>query len=204
MNMGMGLVNAQLFIGTRCRLCRHRDAKFVNGWIQFFRDESLVIATDDFQGSEPGDDFFIEAYGPKIKGSVNATATSITRGQEAEGTTRAQLSLRLKEPIRISEHTEASRQLVTGMSADVKFEAVELTAKVRDVSLAGVGLVCEQSVAPGTELTLAIGTPVGTITANGIVRHVREVNGAFRVGVELVELSRLDGSRWRKLMGEAA
>jgi len=64
--------------------------------------------------------------------------------------------------------------------------------------------VSDQEFAKGAEVVLTIETNVGQISATGVVRHVRKQQDKFRVGVELLGLSRLDGSRWRKLMGAAA
>ncbi len=197
----MGLVNAQVFIGTRCRLCRHRDAKFVNGWIQYFKGESLVVSTEDAMGTEPGDEFFMEAYGPKVKGSANTLATTVSA---AGSNGKVQVSLRLVEPVKIAQHNEPTRILVEHMTAEVTYNGAKFMAKIRDVSLGGIGLLCDHEIAKGSQLDLGMNTQMGVISATGIVRHVRKQDEGFRIGVELQVLSRLDGSRWRKLMGEAA
>lgn len=201
----MGLVNSQVFIGTRCRLCRHKDARFINGWIEFFRGESLLVLTEDASGCEPGDHLFLEAYGHRVKGSADTTLVAVSaddEGEENSGTTK--LSLRLNETIRVTDHNEPSRVLVRGMGAEITFNGTAIRAKVRDVSVNGVGIVSEQEVPKGSEIGIVIGTAMGPIKAQGKVRHVRKANDEFRLGIELVQLSRLDGSRWRKLMGEAA
>jgi hypothetical protein len=66
-----------------------------------------------------------------------------------------------------------------------------------------VGLISESEIAKG-ECSVVLNTAMGPIKAHAIVRHVRKSKDKYRVGVELVGFSRLDGSRWRRLTGEAA
>jgi hypothetical protein len=203
----MGLVNPQVFVGTRCRLCRHRDAKFVNGWIQYFRGESLIVTTDDTIGSEPGDNFYVEAYGSKIKACVNATLKGIAAQDAPEGGQAAEpakLTFLIYGHLQVVENGEASRVLVDRMFANVKVGGQAFQAKVRDVSIKGVGLFVESDLAKGTEISLEFETPMGPVVCTGVVRHVRKERGKNVAGVELTGLSRLDGSRWRRLLGEAA
>jgi hypothetical protein len=203
----MGLVNPQVFVGNRCRLCRHKDAKFVNGWVQYFRGESLIVTTEDTIGSEPGDKFYVEAYGAKIKACVNATLKGVAAPDKPEDglpAEPAKLTFLIYGHLQVVENGEASRVLVDQMYANVKVGELALKAKVRDVSIKGVGLIVEAELAKGAELTIELETPMGPVTCVGVVRHVRKERGKNRVGVELTGLSRLDGSRWRRLLGEAA
>lgn len=187
------------FIGTRCRLSRHKDAKFVNGWVTLFKGESVCVATEDPLGSEPGDAFYLEAYGPKSKACAPAVLRLIEPG---EG--EAKLTFQLTGHVKVVDNAEPTRVLVNRMHADVSCSGSSFRAQVRDVSIKGVGLVTEQALSKGAEVEMTIGTSLGPIAAKGVVRHVREQNGKYRVGVELTGLSRLDGSRWKRLLGEAA
>jgi hypothetical protein len=206
----MGLVNTQFFVGTRCRLSRHKDAKFVNGWVQYFRGESIVVTAEDHLGSEPGDTFYVEAYGPKAKACMNAVLKIVdadnTLSDEAEGQAvpLIKLTLQLKGHLQVVDNAEASRVMVDRMFATFKAAGVEFRAQIRDVSVHGIGLITDAKLATGTELELTIETALGPVVSKGVVRHVRDYRGKFRVGVELTQLSRLDGSRWKKLLGEAA
>jgi hypothetical protein len=204
------LVNTQFFVGTRCRLSRHRDAKFVSGWVQLFRGESLVVTTENALGSEPGDIFFVEAYGPKAKACMEATLSLVETDSSPEDVVQGKeaalhrLSLQIKGHVQVVDHHESSRTLVSGVFATVTCARIESKAEVRDVSPKGLGLVMDQSVEKGADVALKIETSLGPIGATGVVRHVREANGKHRVGIELTNLQRLDASRWRKLVGEAA
>ena len=196
----MGLVDPRFFVGTRCRLSRHKDAKFVNGWVEYFRGESLIVTTEDHMGSETGDKFYVEAYGSKAKACMNA----VLRSASAEEGKPFKLSLQLEGHLQVVDNSEASRVLVDQMQAKVTYGGTTFIAKVRDVSIKGVGLVTDSEIAKGAQIALEMDTPVGPVTAQGIVKHVRADHGKFRVGVELQSFTRLDGSRWRKLLGEAA
>jgi hypothetical protein len=206
----MGLVNTQLFVGTRCRLARHRDARFVNGWVQYFRGESLVVTTEDALGSEPGDTFFVEAFGPKAKACMEAVLKAVDADasvyEQAEGQAAplAKLTLHLKGHLQVHDNAEASRVLVEGVYATVSVGGGSSKAEVRDISTTGIGLLLEVPVQKGDELDMTVDTMLGPIAAKGVVRHVRQYRGKYRAGVQLTGFSRLDGSRWRKLLGEAA
>ncbi len=206
----MGLVNTQFFVGTRCRLSRHKDAKFVNGWVQYFRGESIVITAEDHLGSEPGDTFYVEAYGPKAKACMEAVLKQVdsdnTLSDEAEGQAipLVKLTLQLKGHLQVVDNAEASRIMVDRMFASFELGGTVVRAQVRDVSVHGIGIITDAQLEKGAELELTIGTALGPVIGKGVVRHVREYRGKFRVGVELTSLSRLDGSRWKKLLGEAA
>jgi hypothetical protein len=94
--------------------------------------------------------------------------------------------------------------MVDRMFATFKIGEMQFRAQVRDVSVKGIGLITDAQVSAGMEIDMKIGTSIGPVVAKGIVKHVREYRGKQRVGIELTGLSRLDGSRWRKLLGEAA
>ena len=146
---------------------------------------------------------YLEAYGPKVKGSAGAVWEAIGLA-EGETSGKAKLSLRLNEPLMVTTHNEASRVLVSGMEAQISASGSTFKAKVRDVSVNGVGLLTDQELAKDSEIVIVLNTALGPIKATGKVRHVRKSPEGFRTGIELVELSRLDGSRWKKLTGEAA
>jgi hypothetical protein len=206
----MGLVNTQFFVGTRCRLSRHKDAKFVNGWVQFFKGESLVVTTEDHMGSEPGDTFYVEAYGPKAKACMDAVLKTIdaevSMQEEVEGQSvpLTKLNMQLKGHLQVVDNAEASRVMVDRMFATFQVNDTQFRAQVRDVSVKGIGLITDAKVSAGMEIEMRIGTSIGPVVAKGMVKHVREYRGKYRVGIELTDLGRLDGSRWRKLLGEAA
>jgi hypothetical protein len=197
-------------VGTRCRLSRHKDAKFVNGWVQLFRGESLVVTTEDHLGSEPGDTFYVEAYGPKAKACMEAVLKNVdaevSLQDEVEGQTvpLTKLNLQLKGHLQVVDNAESSRVMVDRMFATFKVNDMQFRAQVRDVSVKGIGLITDAQVSQGMELEMKIGTSIGPVIAKGVVKHVRDYRGKFRVGIELTDLSRLDGSRWKKLLGEAA
>ena len=169
-----------------------------------------MVTTENPLGSEPGDTFYVEAYGPKAKACMEVALRLIeaeTAPEDAvqgSGAAYHRLSLQLNGHVQIVDHHESSRTLVSGVFATMTVSGVEMKAEVRDVSPKGLGLVTDRAVEKGAEVSLKIETSLGPIGATGVVRHVRESNGKHRVGIELTNLPRLDASRWRKLVGEAA
>jgi hypothetical protein len=135
--------------------------------------------------------------------TVDAEPT-FTESAEEQSSPLSRLTLQLQGHLQVVDNNEASRTLVEGMGATLVCQGVESKCQVRDVSIKGIGLLSDHELPKGAELALTVQTDVGTVSAKGVVRHVRAYRGKFRVGVELTTFSRLDASRWKKLIGEAA
>ena len=125
------------------------------------------------------------------------TATPSPNGDRA-------LSLRIVGQARLIESDEQSRMLVSGMTAELTSGSATVRVPIHDVSESGLGLIVDQSVATGIQVELQLETPAGTVHRIGTVVYSRPSGDGARVGVALEEMSRIDGSRWRKLLGVAA
>lgn len=91
---------------------------------------------------------------------------------------------------------------VCQIQCDGKVEAVE----VYDTSLYGLGIRMETCIDPGKLVNLEIPlcpSSGAVVCASGKVVYARmdpEVDKMFRIGVELISMSRIDANRWKQIM----
>ena len=201
----MGLVNSEAFVGTRCRLYRKKDARIINAWVQYFRGNSIIVSINDEFECCNGEHYYVEAFGHKVKACLDTKLIKFAHEATAEDCgPRTTVTLRVEGQIQVADSVEQSRHLVEGMSVELKFGATLFNAVVRDVSKDGSGIVADEPWEVGLPVTLRIDSPLGRIEASGEVRYSKPAEGKFRIGIKLKELSRIDGSRWRRLLGLAA
>lgn len=201
----MSLVNSEAFVGMRCRLYRRKDARIINAWVQFFRGSSIVVTTDDEFEAESLEQYYIEAFGSKVKACLDASfVKSLSIGEKVDGRVRTAITLKVEGQVQISDSDEQPRQLVAGMTVELEFGAITFTAWVRDISREGIGIISDDPWDVGMPVEIKIKSPLGPIQAEGEVKYVKPTNGQYRIGIHIDRLSRLDDSRWRLLLGEAA
>lgn len=181
------------FINTRCRLQRLKDAKFFAGWVKDFSQDELHIKLSTKTALMLGDTFSVEVHGTDRSAIFNA----MLKGQESDD-----LSLSISEQVRFMPSRERARLCVEGISGVFKHNGVDTPFSVSDVSLAGCGLVAPYAIQRGTKLDLDIDTPQGHVRCVGEVRYCKpdpEIPGAYRFGMLLDTMGRLEMARWSKL-----
>ncbi len=205
----MGLVDLSVFLGARCRLYRRKDVKILNGWIQRLRGATLIVTTEDQFECAAGEQFYVEAAGPKVKACLDVVKTGEEdTGQDdaaspCGGGARA-LRFEILGHVQLAQSDEQSRVLVSGMSAELSLGSLEIPAWVHDVSESGLGIVLEEPVASGMPVELQLNTPAGTVLCTGTVVYAKPCENGARIGVSLDEMSRIDGSRWSRLLAKVA
>ncbi|MCH8977757.1 MAG: PilZ domain-containing protein [Armatimonadetes bacterium] len=205
----MGLVDLSVFLGTRCRLFRRKDAKVFNGWIKHFRGAALIVTTDDQLECAAGEQFYVEVAGPRVKACLDVVKTGeADTGQDDHASPRGGRARALKFQIlghvQLAQSDEQSRVLVSGMSAELSLGSIKVSAWVHDVSESGLGLVLEEPLASGVPVELQLHTPAGTVLCTGTVVYAKPCENGARIGVSLDEMSRIDGSRWSRLLADVA
>ena len=181
------------FINTRCRLQRIKDAKFFAGWVKDFTQSELSVKLSTKTMLAIGDAFSIEVHGTDRSAIFNARITS----QENDD-----VVLGIHEQVRFMPARERARLCVEGISGVFNHNGVDTPFSVSDVSLAGCGLVAPYAVQRGTKLYLEVDTAQGPIKCSGEVRYCKpdiEIPGAYRLGMSLDTMSRLEMARWAKL-----
>lgn len=181
------------FINTRCRLQRLKDAKFFAGWVRDLTKEELHLRLSTRTGLMMGDRFAVEVHGT----DRSAIFTAALCSQDSE-----ELVFRIHEQVRYLPSRERARLAVEGITGKFKYQGVDTPFSVSDVSLQGCGLVVPFQVPRGAKLTLDIDTPQGLINCSGEVRYCKQdadIPGAYRIGMLLDIMARLESARWTKL-----
>ena len=198
-----------IFVGARCRLYRRKDAKILNGWILHFQGAMLIVSTDDQFECAAGEQFYVEAAGPDVKACLDVVMTGETDTSRDDpsspcgGRARA-MSFQILDHVQLARSDEQSRLLVSGMSAELSFGSLKVPASVHDVSESGLGFVADEPLSSGMSVEVQLNTPAGPVFCTGIIAYVKPRGNGARVGVTLDEMSRIDGSRWRRLLADVA
>lgn len=211
--------HAREFIGTRVRLQRYRDARTLHGWFVSLTSGDLSIRVDDPRPFAPGDTFLVEGYGRTGQLSCQAVIPndSVEFLQPAElavrqvgntlqlATTGSVVGLQIVSPIRYSNRTERVRIRVEDLMACLGDPALNLWREVIDVSPGGIAVRSPQVLEPMARLPFLVPTVIGDVTGQAIVRYCRQAGnsaGMARVGLEFMEMGRIEQGRWQKAVSE--
>jgi hypothetical protein len=189
---GLGYAN------TRTRLQRLNDAKFFSGWVTDFDEVEVRIRLNVSGECEPGDRFLVEIYGTKAVASFQA---------EIEIAFDNQVHLAITPPVKYRSTTETARMSVSDMYGVIEYDGSEMDARVADISREGMGLVVKSLIPKDAEVTYRIASPVGEVRGLGQVRYCRmdpSGNGLYRLGLRILQLSRIEQAKWLRLVDRDA
>lgn len=186
------------FINVRVRLQRLADAKFFAGWVRTLSDSEIVV---DFAGSdefELGTKFFVTINGVNTAAVVQATLEMQSGGF---------LTLKYDSSLKYLNATEAVRRLVTGLSGTLNIDGAEIEMQISDVSVNGFGAVVDGTLTRGSIVDLDIDTPFGNVTGKAEIRYCRQDTKdslKHRIGIQFVQLGRIETARWNRLTDDSA
>jgi hypothetical protein len=218
----LGKISPQDFIGTRTRFQRLRDAKLFTGWIEDFFGTKVVISSNTNFAVQVGDEFRFEGFGHHI--SVVFTAVLDSVGQLSlvdagrvttiEGTNariveakRVSFHLTLVGPVRFSASHENLRMRTSDLFAVVADSVGEHEMIVVDVSQGGLGLISGTPLKAKDYVKIRIETRLGPVDATGNVRYCRldrDRDGMYRVGLQFMDMDRVNRPRWERYLEKAA
>jgi hypothetical protein len=209
---------AVTFINTRTRFQRISDARLFSGWVSFLSSKVAVVSVEDDVTVQSGQKFLFQVFGR------DATATFEARLEVASGTL---LAFALTSSIRNSAGGEEMRLRVQRMTAQIfsgpepsedcgeaKNELRELQlgvvpellgeAQVVDISAKGLGMVANRAFAKEDRLSLMLDTSWGITECKVQVRYCKPSGKGFRIGVQILEMDRLNTGRYSRLLQSAA
>lgn len=181
------------FINTRCRLQRLKDAKFFAGWVRDLTATELHLRLSTRTSLMDGDTFSVEVHGTDRSAVFNAWLTSQNEDE---------VVFEIHEQIRYMPSRERARLRVEGVTGTFRHDGVETPFTVNDISLEGCGIVVPHPISRGVKLELQVETPQGPIACPGEVRYSKpdpDIPGAFRLGIQLEGLGRLEAARWARM-----
>lgn len=184
--------------GTRCRLQRLSDLKFISGWVRDVAPDQLRIELKDRISVELGDRFNVEASIDLATVGLPCKVTNVksdTLTLEVTG-----------EPLVTTPGQEARYQagginvLVHGSEKPIQAEAV-------DISAHGIGILVYQQMSRFAKIRLSVRGPSAAVECVGVVRYCRADSiekDAFRVGMEIQFEDRLSRAMWMRLVQGAS
>jgi len=178
----------------RTRLQRLSDAKFFSGWVTDLDETEVRVRLNVAGECEPGDQFLVEIFGNEVNASFKA-GLSVSFDNQAY--------LTILSPIQHRAATESARLSVSDMFGNVVNEDSEVDVRVVDISRHGMGMIVRIPLTKGSQLKYKVISPVGELHGQGQVRYCRldpSGNGLYRVGVRILELSRVDQAKWTRLI----
>ena len=201
----MGLVNSEAFVGTRCRLYRKKDSRITNAWVQYYRGNSFIVSVVEEFDCDRGEQYYIEAFGQNVKVCLNTSLVKYSHVSMGEDCSpRTAVTFKVEGQVQVAASDEQSRHLVEGMAVGLEIGQECCEAVVRDVSANGIGIIADHQWDVGLSVVLRIDSALGPIRASGVIRYVIPADAKFRIVIQLNDLSRLDGSRWQRLLGISA
>jgi len=186
------------FVNVRVRLQRLSDAKFFAGWVRTLSDTEIVV---DFAGSdwfETGSKFFVTINGIQTAAAVQATLETQSPGF---------MTLKYDGSLRYLNPTEAARRQVTGLTGVIRMDDIEIEMQISDISTKGFGAVIDGSLPRGTIVEIDVDTQFGNVTGKAEVRYCRQDakdSMKHRMGLQLVQLGRIETARWSRLTEEGS
>lgn len=191
-------MSLETFKGTRAWLQRISDSKLFAGWMKELNRADAVVDIPSGNELRAGQEFMVQAFGP------SACATFRTRLRLMSGTRG---SFAIEGEVRFLKSTEEPRMKVSGVTATIEDDYAPFEAQVVDISSSGMGMVSSIPLEKGETVKLTISTLAGPVGALAEVRYNRQVSEnpiAFRIGLKLQPLARLNQARWNRLLDGSA
>lgn len=199
-------------VGARASFQRLRDAKIMHGWIDSIDTGQVTVKATVSAILHPGDRFAFRTA--CLSGDIAFEATLLNCGGEDNATLIA-LASKGRTMLDLDEQTlvfeVAGRVINLPLSGDPRYLCTDgsvaigedaTEASLRDVSPGGLGIVCPTSFARGTMLKICVYTAAGQVDAQAEVRYCRKVGEmpeAYRIGLKLGNLDRVNRARWNTL-----
>lgn len=188
-------MNARLFVNTRTRLQRLRDAKLVSGWVREITGTDVLVQTNEQVAVAPGEVFSFQVHGKGVSALFKGVVKVVSGDRD--------LLFSIQPPIRYQKQSENVRIMVDGMTGLVSSGDLELEVLVMDLSENGAGILLSTSLHKGEKVQLRIDSPHGQIVCAAEVKYCRrdgQMPGQYRAGMLIAPENRVDLARWRRLL----
>lgn len=184
--------------GTRCRLQRLRDLKFLSGWILDVGPRELKIELKNEVQVEIGDKFNVEA-------SINLATVGLPC--VATGASKTSLTLEIVGEALLTTPGQEARYQATDITVSVHGGEKPIQAEAVDISASGLGVLTYDPMPRFAKARLAVRGSSAALECIGIVRYCRAdaiEKDAFRIGFEIQFEDRLSRAMWLRLVQGAS
>lgn len=206
------------FLGTRVWMHRLRDARIFHGWVRHIDDMHIDVSIQANSVIEIGDRFRFELHGRKTSAVFEADLSSmepsdvfsnglqyLIEGSNAKFVEADWVNLRFQVSgqFRYSTVHEPFRTKLVDTNVAFRMGSRIVEALSIDAAKEGLAALTVENMQTGSTVFFEATTVHGRVTGLAIVRSCRKVNAYhFRVGVQIIEMSRLDRPRWNRVVYE--
>ena len=184
------------FRNVRARLNPIGEERWLAGWVTHLAREESRIRLWNFVPLEIGSRVACECYGQgtvaRFFGTVLAQA-----GQD--------VAIDLAGSISYAPSDETPRIYASGLGGELVGSDGPSAMTVLDLSPLSLGVLTDREFAAQEHLAMDLPTEMGPVAATVAVANCRpdaESPGYFRLGLNIVEMARLDRARWGRLVVE--
>lgn len=191
----MELLSDLSFKNCRVRFQVLKTAKFGSGWVKEFREREILVRVAAEEAPPPMHSCFLELCGAQRDALVFA------RGEPFGVESEKVAYIRFVPTGKISFRAPMSeaRFMVSGVSGAVASDFDQFEVTVLDVSQKGLAILGSRQFESGEILLLNVVSSVGVTALEAEVRYSRPAEadaGAYRTGLQIRYLNRLDQARW--------
>lgn len=180
--------------GTRCRLQRLSDLKFLSGWIREANLKELKVELKNDARVEVGDKLNVEA-------SIDlATVGMPCIVADVEG---ALSTLNVTGDVLLTTPGQGARYRASDITISIHRGAGPIQAEAVDISANGLGALTYESFSRFAKVRLAIRGTSAAVECIGTVRYCRPdptERDAYRIGFEIEFEDRLSRAMWLRLV----
>jgi len=204
----------QDLVGARASFQRLRDAKILHGWVDGLDGNFVTLKANSAVVLAPGDRFAFRSS--CLSGDVAFEATLRQCGSD-DGVTLLALASKGRTMLDLEEQTlvfEVDGRITSlPVSGDPRYLCLDGTAclgddgveaSLRDISPGGLGVLSPSPIRRGESVRISVFTTAGRVVGDAEVRYCRKVGEspeAYRIGLKLGELDRVNRARWNSLLG---
>lgn len=184
--------------GTRCRLQRLRDLKFLAGWVREVAPTQLKIELKSNIAVEVGDKFNVEASIDKATVGLPCEVTAV-KGEH--------LTLSITGDALLTTPGQEARYQADGITVSVHGGGKEIQAEAVDISANGLGILTFDQMQRFAKFRLAVRGSSAAAECIGVVKYCRAdtvYKDAFRIGFEIEFEDRLSKMMWLRLVQSAS
>lgn len=193
------VVDLHAILNTRCRLQRHADLRFHAGWVRRVDSKEVRIELAEDSSMSVGEWVSVEAV---IDGAMVSLTCMVAR-QDDEVTRFAITECRVS-----SGNGQEPRYQTEDLYAKLYTPEGTMEADAMDISLSGLGVLCDCPVPRFVRIRLALSSGERTLMeCFGRVCYCRKDPrhaGYYRVGVKLELADDEEQERWNRLVHKAA
>lgn len=186
------------FRNVRARLNRTASDTWLSGWVTHLAREEARLRLWGFVPLTTHERIVCECYG---QGTV-AKFNGVVIGQVGQD-----VAIDLIGSIFYTPSNETPRIYAPGLEGTLTAETVRSRMMLMDLSAKSLGVLADAEFRVGQQMSMELPNPGGPIMAKVSVANCRaDVDDAthFRVGLHIVDMSRLDLARWSRLVADSA